>query len=228
MSITVIKITACFSAAIITMNLTAPVFAEDLSNQTEIQTESAKEEVQEEKSETEMSISESETVALKDNFPEQESQPAAKEEVKSEETIGSSEMAIEKSPVTETAKEIIPNWEWNDKDNVIQDNTIDIVCKNENYMLTYQNFSACLPDKIILGETEDISIKEWQCKEINLEPGTELLSLHKDSIHLSAVFDKQYKLNPDPLITIRFLKLTPTGKFTGKETGIWKWVVKHN
>lgn len=228
MSITVIKITACFTAAIITINLTAPVFAEDISDQTEIQTEAAKGEVQEEQSAAVATMSETETVALKDNFPEQESQPAAKEEVESEEIMDSSEMVVEKNSVTETAKETITNWEWNDKDNVIQDNTIDIVCKNENYMLTYQNFSACLPDKIILGETEDISIKEWQCKEINLEPGTELLSLHKDSIHLSAVFDKQYKLNPDPLITIRFLKLTPTGKFTGKETGIWKWVVKHN
>lgn len=227
MNVTVIKITACFAATIITINLTAPVFAKDISDQTEIQTEAA-EEVQEEKSATVTTMSETETVALDENFPEQEAQSATKEEVESEEIMDSSEMVVEKNSVTETAKETITNWEWNDKDNVIQDNTIDIVCKNENYMLTYQNFSACLPDKIILGETEDISIKEWQCKEINLEPGTELLSLHKDSIHLNAVFDKQYKLNPDPLITIRFLKLTPTGKFTGKETGIWKWVVKNN
>lgn len=126
-----------------------------------------------------------------------------------------------------TASITIDNWEWNDQDYVVEDNTIDINCNNTGYILTYQNFSNCLPGSITSEETGDIEIQKWTCEESNLEPGTELLSLHKDSIHLLAVLEDSYIADPEPLLTIRFLKLTPTGKFTGKEKGIWKWVVRN-
>lgn len=213
-----IKKSGCLAAILITGCLSIPVFAEESQPLTEeILTEKETEpinDIAESLNSTEETVAQTE--ALSENQTEAENDIS---------------MATESSKqVTEPSEEVMTssNWKWDDKENVIQNNTIDVVCKNENYMLTYQNFSACLPEKIILDETEDVSIKEWQCKEVNLEPGTELLSLHRDSLHLSAVFDKQYKLNPDPLLTIRFLKLTPTGKFTGKETGIWKWIIKNN
>lgn len=121
----------------------------------------------------------------------------------------------------------IKDWEWNDRDYVVKEDCVDIDRSNTGYILTYQNFSSCLPDSISTDETGDIEIREWSCKELDLEPGTELLSLNKDSIHLLAVLADSYIADPEPLLTIRFLKLTPTGKFTGKEKGIWKWVVRN-
>lgn len=211
-----IKKAGCLAAILITGCLSIPVFAEESQPLTEeILTEKETEPINDI---TESLNSTEKTVAETEALPENQT--------KNENNIS---IAAESSePVTESIGETsVSNWKWDDKENVIQDNTIDIVCKNENYMLTYQNFSECLPDSILSENSESINIQEWKCQEITLEPGSELFSLQKDAIHLLAVLDKQYKLDPDPLLTIRFLKLTPSGKFTGKETGIWKWVVKN-
>lgn len=150
------------------------------------------------------------------------------ETIKEKSQTPDTQTEAEKKELKETLAPItIDNWEWNDQDYVVEDNTIDINCNNTEYILTYQNFSNCLPGSITSEETGDIEIQKWTCEESNLEPGTELLSLHKDSIHLLAVLEDSYIADPEPLLTIRFLKLTPTGKFTGKEKGIWKWVVRN-
>lgn len=210
------KRTGCFAAILIAGCLSASVFAEEIQPQTEeIQTEKEPETISIKEATGDPDYTEetsSQTEALPENQTEAENNILTAESPK---------------PVTEPNEEVIANnWKWDDKENIIQDNTIDIVCKNENYMLTYQNFSECLPDNILLDDANSIKIQEWKCQETILEPGSELFSLRKDAIHLLAVLDKQYTLDPDPLLTIRFLKLTPSGKFTGKETGIWKWVVR--
>lgn len=213
-----IKKTGCLAAILIAGCLSVPASAEEVQPQTE--------EIQTEK--------ESETILIKEtteNANYTEETPAQTEALPEDQTETENNISIaaeSSKPVAESIGEVtVSNWEWDDKENVIQDNTIDIVCKNENYMLTYQNFSECLPDNILLDEANSIEIQEWKCQETILEPGSELFSLRKDAIHLLAVLDKPYKLDPDPLLTIRFLNLTPSGKFTGKETGIWKWVVKN-
>ncbi|MBT9841501.1 hypothetical protein [Blautia sp. MCC283] len=150
------------------------------------------------------------------------------ETIKEKSQTPDTQTEAEKKELKETSAPItIDNWEWNDQDNVVKDNIIDISCNNTGYILTYQNFSNCLPGSITSEETGDIEIQKWTCEESELDPGTELLSLHKDSIHLLAVLADSYIADPEPLLTIRFLKLIPAGKFTGNEKGIWKWVVRN-
>ncbi len=126
-----------------------PASAEEVQPQTEdIQTEK-----------------ESETISIKEtteNSNYTEEAPAQTEALPEDQTETKNDISIaaeSSEPVSEPIGEAaVSNWEWDDKENVIQDNTIDIVCKNENYMLTYQNFSECLPDNILLDEVNSIEI----------------------------------------------------------------------
>ena len=207
------KLICCLAVVLLSSPVT--VFAEEeiqIVSETEETEKTSSPASEESDPETVESSNTTESEAQTDEFEERKISDAQPAQMNSDESA---------STVT------IKDWEWNDRDYVVKEDCVDIDRSNTGYILTYQNFSSCLPDSISTDETGDIEIREWSCKELDLEPGTELLSLNKDSIHLLAVLADSYIADPEPLLTIRFLKLTPAGKFTGNEKGIWKWVVRN-